>query len=99
MVIRDDVNVNYTHYKYLNFLGSNRNVFVVPHFEILPNLELPQTKKSLVWMLTEKKAFPFHQQLCEKCHAIPGLDQWMKSGKLLKRQIKWQKSKCFFSLS
>ena len=76
---------SYIIYMFLVNSPSSTRVFVIPHFEMLPSSKgektpknFPITKNDLTRLWSEKKAFPFHKQLCDKCHAIPGIAEWIK---------------------
>lgn len=52
-------------------------VFALPVFEVLPNATPPTNKLILKDMVTTKRAFSFHKNICNHCHAIPNLKQWL----------------------
>lgn len=56
-----------------------KKVFVLPIFEVLANLQVPENKTHLYSMFQEKKAFRFHQNVCSPCHKIPREDEWLSA--------------------
>lgn len=52
-------------------------VFVSPIFEIQLGQSLPNSKRELLKMYSEKVIQPFHKLICSHCHKIPKWNQWM----------------------
>ncbi|KAF2366055.1 hypothetical protein FHG87_003195 [Trinorchestia longiramus] len=57
-------------------------VFVFSIFEVEENESPPETKPELTKMLLNKKAIPFHQRVCQRCHTIPHSKEWA-AGKVM----------------
>lgn len=73
--------------KFLEMIASNEElvtdgkpkVFVLPIYEILSGLEVPENKTALQKMFKDKQAFLFHGKLCPQCHSVPKQIQWMRT--------------------
>lgn len=59
-------------------LMKNLKVYPLPIFEIDESEIHPETKIELIKLIKEKKAFPFHENICRICHAVPGYEEWLK---------------------
>lgn len=58
---------------------SDKEVYVLPAFEVAQNVSMPNSKAELLKLLKNGKAVPFHEKLCSYCHVLPGRNKWMKS--------------------
>ncbi|XP_066251093.1 beta-1,4-glucuronyltransferase 1-like [Euwallacea similis] len=83
------------------FKKGQRNVFVLPIFEILSNQTIPETKTQLQEMLKMKTAIIFHQKMCLVCHKVINSENWVKAeetegldvfsvGQRVGRQMVWE---------
>ncbi|CAH0553655.1 unnamed protein product [Brassicogethes aeneus] len=72
--------------KFLTFVNKNpklfdkneKNVFVLPVFEMKEGYEIPTTKTVLQTMIKNKTAFLFHKNICTSCHKVIDGDGWLK---------------------
>ncbi|XP_018321843.1 beta-1,4-glucuronyltransferase 1-like [Agrilus planipennis] len=58
--------------------GKQRQVFVLPIFEVTKDSSIPENKTVLKGMINTKQAFIFHEKLCRYCHIVPGYNEWIK---------------------
>lgn len=52
-------------------------VFPIPVFEVNKTSSVPESKAELLEMLKDKRAIPFHKNVCKKCHMVPGYEKWL----------------------
>lgn len=55
---------------------NQKQVYVIPPFEVTAESKVPKTKTQLQQMLEDHVAFRFHRWLCDKCHRIPDNELW-----------------------
>ncbi|KAF5285518.1 hypothetical protein FQR65_LT13215 [Abscondita terminalis] len=60
------------------FTPDARNVFVLPIFEVKSNQVAPLNKTTLIEMYHNRTAFKFHEQICNQCHEVPKVFEWLK---------------------
>lgn len=53
-------------------------MYPLPIFEIYETEVHPKNKVELIQLIQDKKAFPFHENICRVCHAVPGYEEWLK---------------------
>ncbi|XP_030763588.1 beta-1,4-glucuronyltransferase 1-like [Sitophilus oryzae] len=56
-----------------------KQVYVVPVFEVEASETVPRTKNQLISLLNQEKAVYFHRKICTHCQKFPGLERWMDS--------------------
>lgn len=56
-----------------------REVFVLPVFEVLKDVNVPQDKTELQEMLKNKTAVIFHEKICVTCHKVYNHDKWVET--------------------
>ncbi|ERL89876.1 hypothetical protein D910_07235 [Dendroctonus ponderosae] len=61
------------------FRTGNKNVFVLPIFEVMENQHVPENKTELLRMLKKKTAIIFHQSVCIVCHRVVESEKWVRS--------------------
>lgn len=61
------------------FADDQRNVFVLPVFEVTSNVKVPTSKTELQTMLSNGSAIIFHKSMCAHCHTVIGSDMWIKT--------------------
>ncbi|XP_060526457.1 beta-1,4-glucuronyltransferase 1-like [Cylas formicarius] len=80
---------------------DQKNVFVLPIFEVLENQTVPENKTQLQAMLKKKTAILFHQTVCAVCHRVVNGERWVRAketrglgvfttGKRTGRYIVWE---------
>ncbi|CAH1155178.1 unnamed protein product [Phaedon cochleariae] len=83
------------------FRKNSRNVFVLPVFEILAGLKIPENKSDLKKMIDNQTAIAFHQTVCRSCHRMPREEEWINDtnkngldvftiGKRQGKQVIWE---------
>ena len=55
---------------------DSKCVYVIPAFEIQPNLALPQDKSQLLSLWEQNKVRPFYADICEKCQRPTDYNRW-----------------------
>ncbi|XP_043270375.1 beta-1,4-glucuronyltransferase 1-like [Venturia canescens] len=55
---------------------SSKDVYVLPPFEVTEDSQVPANKSQLLKMLKERKAVPFHENVCSLCHSVPNYLSW-----------------------
>lgn len=55
-----------------------KNVFVLPIFEVNKNLKVPKTKTDLLRQFRYGVAIWFHYEVCPECHMIPEAQKWIE---------------------
>lgn len=60
-------------------LSKNRKVFPLHLFEVREDQEVPVNKTTLLEMLKNETAIPFHKQVCSPCHSIPRTKEWCEA--------------------
>ncbi|KAL3276807.1 hypothetical protein HHI36_012170 [Cryptolaemus montrouzieri] len=68
-------------------LSKNPKVFPLHIFEVSASSQVPENKTTLLEMLHNGTAIPFHKKVCPECHAVPKSKEWQqqketKGGKL-----------------
>ncbi|XP_018321905.1 beta-1,4-glucuronyltransferase 1-like [Agrilus planipennis] len=63
----------------INCSNIMKKVFVLPHFEVDEDNEVPMDKTTLVKMVENKSAVFFHEHLCRRCHMIPYYNRWLRT--------------------
>ncbi|XP_066141724.1 beta-1,4-glucuronyltransferase 1-like isoform X2 [Euwallacea fornicatus] len=71
--------MNFAKYNIALFGKHQRNVFVLPVFEILATQTIPENKTQLQKMLKMKTAIIFHQKVCVVCHRVIDSEKWVKA--------------------
>ncbi|XP_049822908.1 beta-1,4-glucuronyltransferase 1-like [Aethina tumida] len=61
------------------FADDQKNVFVLPVFEVASNVKVPTSKTELQTMLSNGSAIIFHKSMCAHCHTVIGSDMWIKT--------------------
>ncbi|XP_049820563.1 beta-1,4-glucuronyltransferase 1-like isoform X2 [Aethina tumida] len=59
------------------FIEGQRNVFVLPVFEMKEGYDIPSNKTQLQTMIKNKTAFLFHKNICASCHKVVDGNRWI----------------------
>lgn len=59
-------------------LAKNPKVFPLHIFEVGANQLVPENKSTLLEMLKNGSAIPFHKKVCPECHAVPKSKEWQQ---------------------
>lgn len=58
------------------YLGK-KMVYVLPHFEVSGELEIPASKRELRELMRKGQVIWFHEKICSVCHKIPHGKEWL----------------------
>lgn len=59
--------------------NCDRQVFVLPIFEVESTEDIPTNKKELIELIRQQKAVYFHKNICRHCQKFPGIEAWLLS--------------------
>lgn len=59
-------------------LSKNPKVYPLHIFEVSASSQVPENKTTLLEMLRNGTAIPFHKKVCPECHAVPKSKEWQQ---------------------
>ncbi|KAK9875083.1 hypothetical protein WA026_005878 [Henosepilachna vigintioctopunctata] len=60
-------------------LSENPKVFPLNLFEVGSKFQVPEKKSTLLKMLRNGTAIPFHKRVCPLCHSVPKFQEWQQT--------------------